>query len=374
MNNLSDGDWAAWIALRMIRGIGNIVGMSLIKSFAGPREILDAGTQRLECSGVRRSLAREIARFDGWAAVEDQLRRLDKVGGRLVTWHDESYPALLRHIHDPPLYLYVRGDLDEVSPESAQTVAIVGSRSPTSYGRKMARAISAGLAEQGVTVVSGMARGIDAEAHWSALRCGGRTVAVLGCGIDVVYPSEHHHLMHRAAKSGAVVSELPMGTIPDADNFPGRNRIISGMTLATVVVEAAERSGSLITARFAGEQGREVFAVPGPVGSRSQGPHKLLRQGANLAENANDVLREVAPQLGPAQGVLPVPLNRDEGRLMGLLKGATVGLDDLVRAGGLDSSTTLQILLDLELRGLVRQLPGKCYALGDAAGSSGGSE
>ncbi len=374
MNNLDSGDWGAWIALRMIRGIGNVVGLSLIKSFSGPREILDAGTQRLECSGVRRSLAREIARFSDWSAVEDQLRRLDKIGGRLVTWHDESYPAVLRHIHDPPLFLYVRGDLADVSSESAQAVAIVGSRSPTSYGRRMARSLASGLAEKGVTVVSGMARGIDAEAHWAALRCGGRTIAVLGCGIDVVYPSEHHHLMARTAKCGALVSELPMGTKPDAENFPGRNRIISGMTLATVVVEAAERSGSLITARFANEQGREVFAVPGPVGSRSQGPHKLLKQGATLAENANDVLREVAPQLGPVQTLLPLALSRDEGRVVGLLKGARVGLDDLVRAAGLDTATTLRILLDLELRGLVRQLPGKCYALGDAAGSSGGSE
>ncbi len=368
------GDWKYWLALRMVKGVGNIVGLSLVRSFGGPREVLEAGSQRLECAGVRSALARSISRFEDWREVEDQLVRLDRVGGRLVTWHDETYPEMLRHIHDPPLFLFVRGDLEVVASESSRAVAIVGSRSPTSYGRKMARLLSAGLAEAGVTVVSGLARGVDAEAHWAALRCGGKSIAVLGCGIDVVYPSEHHHLMVRTAKSGAVVSEFPMGTQPEAENFPGRNRIISGVTLGTVVVEAAERSGSLITAHFAMEQGREVFAVPGPVGSRSRGPHKLLRQGAALAESPNDVLSEIAPQLARPSVRRAIALRPQEASVFGCIGDSPRPLDQIVRESGVTDAEAMEILLGLELRGLVRQLPGKCYSLGDAARSGGESE
>ncbi len=363
------GEWRFWVALRSVRGVGNIVGLSLVKTFGGPREVFGAGSQKLECAGVRANVARAIARFDDWTHADDQVARLDRVRGRLVTWHDESYPEMLRHIHDPPLFLFVRGDLEPVARESPRAIAIVGSRSPSSYGRRMARCLSAGLAEAGVTVVSGLARGIDAEAHWAALRAGGKSIAVLGCGIDVVYPSEHHHLMIRTAKSGAVVSEFPMGTQPEAENFPGRNRIISGMTLGTVVVEAAEKSGSLISARFAMEQGREVFAVPGPVGSRSRGTHNLLRQGAALVESPNDVLNEIAPHLAGRARLAPVSLQANEAIVFGLLGDAPVSLDGITRDSGLPVSEVIEVLLGLELRGLVRQLPGKCYGLGDAARS-----
>jgi DNA processing protein len=363
--SVEQGDWKWWIALRSVKGVGNVVGLGLVKTFGGPRQVLEAGTQSLECAGLRTSVARAVARFDGWAAVEDQLHRLDRAGGRLVTWQDEAYPELLRHIHDPPLYLYVHGGLEDAVNESRHAIAVVGSRDPSAYGRGMARRLSAGLVERGVTIVSGMARGIDAEAHWAALRAGGKTIAVLGCGIDVIYPSEHHHLMLRTAKNGAVVSEFPMGTQPEAENFPGRNRIISGLSLGTVVIEAAERSGSLITARAAIEQGREVFAVPGPVGARSRGPHKLLREGAVLAENANDVLSEIAPHLIAREPVSAQPLRVEEARVLGCLGGMAVGLDDIVRDSKLGLAQVTEILLALELRGLVRQLPGKCYALGD---------
>ena len=368
------GEWGPWIALRSIRGVGNIVGLGLVKVFGGPRQVLEAGAQRLECAGVRAGLARAIARFDDWTGVEDQLRRLERVEGRLLTWSDESYPDPLRHIHDPPLFLYVRGNLEEAVGPSAQGIAVVGSRTPSSYGRQMARVLSAGLAEGGLTVVSGLARGIDAEAHWAALRSGGRTVAVLGCGIDVIYPTEHHHLMARTAKNGAVVSEFPMGTQPEAENFPGRNRIISGLTLGTVVVEAAERSGSLITAHFAMEQGREVFAVPGPVGIRSRGPHRLLRQGATLVETANDVLSEIAPHLRAVATTPPAPLAPREAAVLRCLGETPVALDDIARASGLGLSATMETLLALELRGVVRSLPGKCYAAGDQPHSNRESE
>ena len=374
MANLEKEEWAAWIALRGIRGVGNITGLGLVETFGGPREVLEAGTQKLECAGVRRSLARAIARFDDWAAVDAQLRRLDRAGGRLVTWQDEAYPELLRHVHDPPLLLYVRGNLEEAAGDATRAVAIVGSRSPTSYGRRMARSVSSGLAAAGVTVVSGLARGIDAEAHWAALRSGGKTIAVLGCGVDVVYPSEHHHLMLGIAKNGAVVSEFPMGTQPDAENFPGRNRIISGICLGTVVVEAAERSGSLITAHFAIDQGREVFAVPGPVGTRSSGPHRLLKQGAALVENANDVLKEISPHLEPARGLPASELTANEAAVLACLGERPISVDEVVGASGLAVARVLEILLALEMRGLVRPLPGRCYALEEAGRARSESE
>lgn len=364
MEKPSESEWADWLALKMVRGVGNILGLRLVQAFGGPRQVLDAGSQALECAGVRRDVARAIARFESGGEVEVQLQRLDRVGGRLVTWDDESYPELLRQVHDPPLFLFARGDLD---PVDTQSVAVVGSRSPTSYGRRMARVLASGLAEHSITVVSGMARGIDAEAHWASLKANGRTIAVLGSGIDVVYPSEHHHLMMRIAKSGAVLSEFPMGTQPDAENFPGRNRIISGISLGTVVVEAAERSGSLITAHFAADQGREVFAVPGPVGDRSRGPHKLLRQGAALAESANDVLAEIAPHLSRRREEAGEALSRIEARVLGCVEDTPLHVDAVIRNCGLPVAVVLEALLGLELRGLVRHLPGKCFALGDDA-------
>src|SRR4030095_7655920 len=215
--------WAAWLALRMVAGVGNILGLLLRTHLRPP--------------------LRPVA---GWREVDAQRARLDRNRGRLVTWDDASYPELLRQIHDPPLFLYVLGELTE---QDAAAVAVVGSRDASAYGRHMTAVISEGLASRGTTVVSGLARGIDGAAHEAALRAGGRTVAVLGSGIDVVYPSEHHRLHMRIAQTGAVVSEYPMGRQPDGENFPARNRIISGLSLGTVVVEATERSGSLITAQ-----------------------------------------------------------------------------------------------------------------------------
>jgi DNA processing protein len=274
----------------------------------------------------------------------------------------------LRHIYDAPLFLYVRG---EILPLDAFAVALVGTREPSDYGRQMARAISGELGGAGVTVVSGLARGIDAEAHAAALRAGGRTIAVLGCGIDVVYPSEHHRLQMHIARHGAVVSEFSPGMQPDAEHFPTRNRIISGMSLGTVVVEATEKSGSLITAELAMEQGREVFAVPGPVGSRSRGPHRLLRQGATLVETAEDVLRELAPRLpmaprppsNPPAAAPAVESSVDpvEAAILDCLSEVPIHVDPIVTRTGLAAQQVLRALLSLELRGAVVSLPGKRF-------------
>jgi DNA processing protein len=254
--------------------------------------------------------------------------------------------------------LFAKGDLCR---DDALAVAVIGTRSPSSYGRQMARGLTDGLARSGLTIVSGLARGIDAEAHATALRVGGRTVAVLGSGIDVVYPSEHHQLLMKITEHGCVISELPMGTAPDAENFPGRNRIISGLSLGVVVIEAAEKSGSLITAQYALDQGRDVFAVPGPVGERTKGTHQLLRQGATLTERADDVISEIAPHLLQRKPVAPV-LAGDDARVYASIGEDSTDIERIMTAVGLPVAATLDILMRLELRGLIVQLPGKCFA------------
>lgn len=351
--------WAAWIALKMVPGIGNVLAVGLVRAFGGPAAVFAARDQDLQCAGVRREVRAALRRFARWAEAEAQVARLIRAGGRLVTWDDACYPELLRQIHDPPLFVYMLGEL---TPADATAVAVVGSRDATAYGRQLTAIVSEGLAGRGITVVSGLARGIDAAAHEAALRAGGRTIAVLGSGIDVVYPSEHHRLLMRIARAGAVVSEYAMGAKPDAENFPARNRIISGLALATVVVEASERSGSLITAHCALEQGREVFAVPGPVGPRTRGTHQLLRQGAALAESADDVLREIAPRLRAAPSAEPVPLTDAETAVLAQLDTAPRSVDDVIARTGLSAGAVLETLLVLELRGVVRQLPGQSFA------------
>jgi DNA processing protein len=355
--------WGAWIALKMVPGVGNVLGVGLVRTLGSPEAVFAARDVELQRVGVRREVRAALRGFARWDEVEAQLARLDRVGGRLVTWQDASYPDLLRHIPDPPLFLHACGEPDE---RDAFAVAMVGSRDASAYGRQMTAHLGEGLAARGITIVSGLARGIDAAAHEAALRVGGRTIAVLGSGIDVMYPSEHHRLSMQIARNGAVVSEYPMGTAPDAENFPGRNRIISGVSLGTIVVEAAERSGSLITARYAAEQGREVFAVPGPVGARTRGSHQLLRDGAALVEGPNDVLREIAPHLRTAAKPVAPVVAGVEATVLAELDETPRGVDELMGRTRLSAGALLESLLLLELRGLVRQLPGQQFARGGA--------
>jgi DNA processing protein len=355
----SQAEWRSWLALRMVRGVGPVVYHNLLRAFGTPAAVFEAGADTLECAGLREDLARAVHRFDGWRAVDDQLEALARSGAALVTWNDSLYPANLRQIHDPPPFLFVQGRLEA---RDAMAIAVVGSRQVSAYGLRVAREISEGLVRYGVTVVSGMARGSDAQAHWTALRAGGRTIAVLGSGIDVVYPSEHHALFQAIARQGAAVTELMMASQPDAENFPNRNRIISGLALGTVVIEATEKSGSLITATLAAEQGREVFAVPGAIGEPTRGTHRLIREGAKLTERAEDVLEEIAPQLlsrAPVRG--PVELTPTEAAVIECMRHETVHIDSIITRSGLAPSTVLQTLLDLELKGVVQQLPGKHF-------------
>lgn len=351
--------WPSWLALRAVRGVGPVVYQGLLRAFGEPASVFGSSAQALESAGVRPEVARAIRAFDDWAAVDAQMERLERSGAALVTWNDPAYPANLREIHDPPPFLFVQG---EFQPRDLMAVALVGSRNVSAYGMRMTRELAEGLVSYGVTVVSGLARGTDAAAHWTTLRAGGRTIAVMGSGIDVVYPSEHHALFRAISQQGAVVTELPMGAQPDAENFPNRNRIISGLALGTVIVEAAEKSGSLITATLATEQGRDVFAVPGTVGERTHGTHRLIRDGAKLTERAEDVLEEIAPQLlTRAAPAVPVDLGREEAAIVTCMRHETLHIDEIITRSGMPPAAVLQILLALELKGVVQQLLGKQF-------------
>ncbi len=364
--------WRYWIALRLVRGVGNVTYREMLTHFGSPQAVLSASFGTLTSAGVHAEVARAITSFDQWQAADAEVRNIAKAGVQLVTRSDAEYPENLTHLHDPPPFLYVRGSL---LPEDRLAIAMVGSRSASAYGRGVARDLARGLAEKGITVVSGLARGIDAEAHRATLEAKGRTLAVLGSGLDVIYPGEHRSLAMDIAAQGAVLSEFALGSKPDAVHFPYRNRVISGLTLGTVVVEAAENSGSLITARFALEQNREVFAVPGAItAGRSKGPHKLIKEGAKLVENVEDILQEIAPALMPtpaAGAAAPLQLSLHESLLIGLFEQEPVHIDILIARSGLTPARVLEVLLELELKGLVTQLPGAYFNLaGEARGST----
>jgi DNA processing protein len=360
-------DHTPWVALSRVKGLGCVGFKKLAAHFADPTAALSARPAELKnVSGLDKDAIEGLLGFSEWVEAEAEIRRAREAGVRIVPFIDPQYPARLRTIADPPPLLYIKG---EFTAADEKAVAIVGSRSASDYGRKVARNICRGLASLGFTVVSGMARGIDGTAHESALDGGGRTIAVLGSGVDRIYPPEHEGLFERIARQGAVISELPLGARPVAFNFPARNRLISGLSLGVVVVEATEKSGSLITAAHALEQNREIFAVPGEVGSsRSRGAHRLIRQGAKLVENADDIIEEIAPQLARPEGarrrqrVLPQDCSDDTRKIFGILQERILHIDEVIETSGLSSALVSQILLELELQGFLRQLPGKRYA------------
>lgn len=357
-----------WIALSRVKGLGCVSFKRLAAHFADPTEALSASaTELAQVQGLDRDVIDGLMSFSGWDGVEAEFRSVKKAGVTIIPFTHPHYPARLRAIADPPPVLYVTG---EIRPDDEKAVAVVGSRSASDYGRRVARDLCGGLASLGITVVSGMARGIDGTAHEAALGAGGRTIAVLGSGVDRPYPPEHDKLYQRIREKGAVVSELPIGTRPLAYHFPSRNRLISGLSLGVVVVEATEKSGSLITAALALEQGREVFAVPGQVGaSRSRGAHRLIRQGAKLVESVEDIVEEIAPQLlthganvaKEPQRVLSQHVSEDARRVFGLLQERSLQIDEVIEASDLTSARVSEILLELELEGFLRQLPGKRY-------------
>ncbi len=359
-----------WLTLTFLPGLGCGLINRLVDAFGSPAAVLAGGDAVRRVRGCGPRLAALLADRSRIARARDRagqvLASLHPRGISLVCRDDPAFPALLRSIDDPPVVLFCRGDLAVLA---ATTVAMVGSRAATSYGRRCSSTLARDLAGQGITVVSGLAHGIDAAAHRGALEGGGATVGVLGCGIDVVYPRDHARLYDEVAAAGAVISEYPPGTRPDGFRFPARNRIIAGLAHGVVVVEATLRSGSLITARLALDQGREVFAVPGRIDSgRSAGPHRLIQQGAHLVRSAGDVALELGlfpprpekagADAGPAP---PHGPGRDQRRLLSLLDVYPRDIDTIIRASGLAADRVHALLLELELAGLVRQLPGQRY-------------
>jgi len=370
-----------WIALTSVEGVGSVAFRNLLSAYGSPRRVFEAALPELEqAAGLNHKTARNIKEFRGWERARAELARAEREGVSIITCEDPAYPERLRRIYDPPPLLYIKGSLDAADIP----VAVVGSRNASPYGRYVTERLCRELSQRGVTVVSGLARGIDTCAHRGALAGRGRTIAVMGCGIDVVYPPENRKLHGEIASSGAVVTEFPFGTEPDRPHFPARNRIISGLSLGVLIVEAGEKSGSLITARCALDQNREVFAVPGGIDlPGSRGVNRLLRQGAKLVENVEDILEEILPQLERPTAARPdateersaraegapagtpglEALTDQESRLLRFVTETPQDADTLINRTGLAAGKALSLLLSLELKGYIRQLPGKRFIL-----------
>lgn len=374
-------DIREWLALLALPGLGCVLARRLLDAFETPAQVLAAGKGVGEVTGVGRDLVDlfssqsrlDKARF--WA--DQEYKRVCATKIQLLCCDDPLFPSLLLNIHDVPVLLYCLGNLDCFR---SPALAIVGSRTPTDYGKGVSAELARQLVGKGFIVVSGLALGIDGQAHKGALEAKGKTIAVLGCGMDVVYPRKHVRLYEQIEKKGLLLSEYPLGTPPEGFRFPARNRIVSGLSLGTVIVEAAVRSGALITARLALEQNREVFAVPGHIDSpKSEGPHRLLRQGATLVRSVEDILAELPPSsyvesvtlscdqsmLGGvsagASTALPDDLSPEEKALMAVIKTDPIDIEQLSESMAQPLNTLHSLLLALELRGLIQQLPGQQY-------------
>jgi DNA processing protein len=359
-----DPDNRAYLyAFSCVKGIGPVRVRLLQARFDALAAAWGASPSALTQAGLdSKTVQALVTTRSGFDPIAN-LAKVEATGVTVLTWDDATYPRLLKQIADPPPVLYVRGSLTDAD---AWAIGIVGTRRASVYGREVAESLAAGLAQNHITVVSGMARGIDAFAHHSALKAGGRTVAVLGCGVDVVYPPEHRKLAEQIIENGALVSDYPPGTQPDATNFPPRNRIISGMSLGVVVVEADERSGALITSEFAADQGREVFSVPGNIFNRSsRGTNKLIQKGAKLILGVEDILEEL--NLGMVESHVTAqqvaPDNEIERQLLLHLSHEPVLTDDLVHALSLPTEVVTSTLALMELKGMVRQATGTSYML-----------
>ncbi len=381
-----------WLALKSLEGVGNTLVGPLLERFGSPASVFSAPVHELAgVRGMSRKIAEAILAFSDWDGILRQIDGLNQAGFRVVTFLDECYPKNLLNMYDRPALLYVAGVLnsDDIS------IAVVGSRHASTYGRYTTDRISRELALRGVTIVSGMARGIDSCAHRGALAAKGRTIAVLGSGLDVIYPPENKKLFDAIVQQGAVISEYPPGTQPLPFHFPARNRIISGISYGVLVVEAGEKSGSLITAKLAMEQGREVFAIPGPIDSASsRGANHLIKQGAKLIDSVDDILEEILPQLErtarepvspdrkatqtgseqpypqkngvPERAVLEknveTLLPTDRKILKAIADGKTHA-DDIIQETGIPPAEAMGALMRLELQGRVLQHPGKLFTL-----------
>jgi DNA processing protein len=360
-----------WITLSLVTGVGSRTAARLLDSFGTPKDVLAASRAALESFGLKEDLIAPMQSSEPRRLAEAEFKKVQAMQADVLVLGDDRYPAALKQIHDPPLVLYAMGKLDEVFNQPA--LAIVGTRRPSTYGTNAAGQLARDLATRGLVIVSGFARGIDTAAHRGALEAGGKTVAVLGTGLDVEYPRENRKLAQEIRENGALVTEFTLGTPPVPQNFPFRNRIISGLSLGVMVVEAQPHSGSLITARLALEQNREVLAVPGNItSSKSFGPNYLIKEGAKLVQTWRDVVEEfpydikskllIEEAASETTNQPTLVLSDPEAKVVGLLStDAPVHMDELLMGSGLASSDLMRVLLDLEIKDVIRQLPGKNF-------------
>jgi DNA processing protein len=363
----------SWLALSLTPGLAARLSSRVLRQFGSPDGVFRASLSDLEACHLPGEAAQAVIKKTAFARAEKELAAVRKIAGcSLLNWTEPEYPQTLLQIYDPPVFLYVRGDPQVLNLPS---ISIVGTRKPTLYGTQMAQRLGRELAARGLVVVSGMARGIDAIGHQGAMEAHGRAIGVLGTGIDVCYPKENKKLYEKVLERGAIISEFPLRTHPAPENFPVRNRIVAGMPLGVVVVEGAQYSGSLITARLAMEFGREVFGVPGNVTQPvSFAPNLLIKQGAKLVTCGEDVIEELPtpvraalvqaeqPETEQRNLLAAAALNGSEKKLYELLNAdQPVPIDDIVERSGLNSSEVLATLFNLEMKGIIRQLPGKQF-------------
>jgi DNA processing protein len=350
-----------WIGFNLIRGIGAVRMHALVQHFGDLEAAWKAAPTELAAAGLGLKLIERVVQARDNVDLEKVWKRIDSQGIHILTWQDEAYPQRLKEIDQPPPVLYIRG---EYLPDDLFAVAIVGTRRVTPYGRQITEELSTFLAANGITVISGLARGVDAIAHQSTLKAGGRTIAVLGSGVDKIYPPEHRGLAEQMMLRGAVISDYAPGTPPDASNFPPRNRIISGLSLAVVVIEAGETSGALITAEFAAEQGREVFAVPGSIlAPQSKGTNKLIQKGALPLLTVNDLMQALdITRVGEQKAARKlVPTDAIEAKLLTVLTNEPLHVDEIRNQSDLPIERVSAALALMELKGMVRQVGGMNY-------------
>lgn len=350
-----------WIAFNLVKGIGSARMRALLEHFGQAQTAWEASPADLVAAGLSPRLAETVVQACREGLPERTWEAIQKQGITVLTWEDASYPRRLKEIDQPPPVLYLRGELAE---EDQWSVAIVGTRRATAYGRQATGELAAGLAQRGITVVSGLARGIDAIAHQAALQAGGRSLAVLGSGVDQIYPPEHRRLAEQMYEHGGLVSDYPPGTPPEAANFPPRNRIISGLSLAVVVIEAGESSGALITASFASDQGRAVFALPGSIyAAQSRGTNRLIREGAHIYLDLPGLLEVLnlgqVSQQRAARAALPA--DATEAKLYAILGREPVHVDEIGARADLPIAQVSAALTLMELKGMVRQVGGMNY-------------
>ena len=350
-----------WVGFNLVKGIGAVRLQALRDHFGDLALAWQAPVDALQSAGLSQKLAERVAQVRAGVDLDRIIAQVKAQGIEILTWDDELYPLRLKEIDQPPPVLYVRGML---TTEDSWAVAVVGTRRVSAYGRQVTEDLALFLASNGVTVVSGLARGVDAIAHQAALKAGGRTIAVLGCGVDRIYPPEHTQLAEKIMANGALVSDYALGTPPDASNFPPRNRIISGLSMATVVVEAGETSGALITAQFAVDQGREVFAVPGNIlALQSKGTNRLIAQGARPMLSVHDLLDVLNLTRVTEQRFVSkvLPADETEAKLMSVLTHEPLHMDEIRTQTGLPIERVSATLVMMELKGLVRQVGGLNY-------------